>query len=68
MTKFFGYKNNSMEDAMKNHNENKYVISLYDYTGEALKPWAEAGYIYAMPLTYSTMKQQCVKNTLMVAV
>jgi len=23
---------------------NKYVISLYDYTGEALKPWAEAGY------------------------
>ena len=21
-----------------------YVISLYDYTGEALKPWAEAGY------------------------
>ena len=20
------------------------VISLYDYTGEALKPWAEAGY------------------------
>jgi hypothetical protein len=23
---------------------NKYVISLYDYTGEALIPWAEAGY------------------------
>ena len=23
---------------------NKYVISLYDYTGEALRPWAEAGY------------------------
>ena len=44
MTTFFGYKNNSMEDAMKNHNENKYVISLYDYTGEALKPWAMAGY------------------------
>ena len=44
MTKFFGYKNNSMEDAMKNHNQDKYVISLYDYTGEALKPWAEAGY------------------------
>ena len=22
----------------------KIVISLYDYTGEALKPWAEAGY------------------------
>ena len=44
MTTFFGYKNNSMEDAMTNHNENKIVISLYDYTGEALKPWAEAGY------------------------
>lgn len=22
----------------------QYVISMYDYTGEALKPWAEAGY------------------------
>ena len=44
MAKFFGYKNNSMEDAMKNCNENKIVISLYDYTGEALKPWALAGY------------------------
>ena len=44
MVKFYGYKNNSMEDAMKNCNENKIVISLYDYTGEALKPWAEAGY------------------------
>jgi len=44
MTTFFGYKNNSMEDAMTNHNQDKYVISLYDYTGEALKPWAEAGY------------------------
>ena len=42
MTKFYGYKNNSMEDAMTN--ETKVVISLYDYTGEALKPWAEAGY------------------------
>ena len=27
-----------------NSNIHKYVISLYDYTGEALKPWAEAGY------------------------
>jgi len=44
MTTFFGYKNNSMEDAMTNHNQDKYVISLYDYTGEALKPWAMAGY------------------------
>ena len=53
MTTFFGYKNNSMEDAMKNHNENKYVISLYDYTGEALKPWAEAGYIcYAFDIQH----------------
>ena len=24
--------------------DRKYVISLYDYTGEALRPWAEAGY------------------------
>ena len=22
----------------------KQIISLYDYTGEAVKPWAEAGY------------------------
>ena len=29
---------------MTNHNKDKYVISLYDYTGEALKPWAMAGY------------------------
>ena len=40
MTKFYGYKNNHMEENMTD----KYVISLYDYTGEALKPWAEAGY------------------------
>ncbi len=44
MVKFYGYKNNGMEDAMTNPNQDKYVISLYDYTGEALKPWAEAGY------------------------
>ena len=24
--------------------KHKYVLSLYDFTGEALKPWAEAGY------------------------
>lgn len=29
---------------MTNLNVDKYVLSLYDYTGEALKPWAEAGY------------------------
>ena len=32
----------------------KYVISLYDYTGEALKPWADAGYIcYAYDIQHS---------------
>ena len=42
-----------MEDAMTNHNKDKYVISLYDYTGEALKPWAEAGYIcYAFDIQH----------------
>ena len=40
MVKFYGYKNNHMEDMMTD----KIVISLYDYTGEALRPWAEAGY------------------------
>lgn len=29
---------------MTNLNVDKYVLSLYDYTGEALKPWAEQGY------------------------
>ena len=29
---------------MTNPNVDKYVLSLYDYTGEALKPWAEQGY------------------------
>ncbi len=29
---------------MTNHNVDKYVLSLYDFTGEALVPWAEAGY------------------------
>ena len=57
MTTFFGYKNNSMEDAMTNNNKDKYVISLYDYTGEALKPWAEAGYqCFAYDIQHS--KQQ----------
>ena len=49
MVKFYGYKNNHMEDNMTD----KYVISLYDYTGEALKPWAEAGYIcYAFDIQH----------------
>ena len=29
---------------MEENMTDKIVISLYDYTGEALKPWAEAGY------------------------
>ena len=29
---------------MTNPNVDKYVLSLYDFTGEALKPWAEQGY------------------------
>ena len=38
---------------MTNHNKDKIVISLYDYTGEALKPWAEAGYIcYAFDIQH----------------
>ena len=49
MVKFYGYKNNHMEENMTD----KYVISLYDYTGEALKPWAEAGYIcYAFDIQH----------------
>jgi hypothetical protein len=36
------------------NNNDKYVISLYDYTGEALKPWAEAGYTcYAYDIQHS---------------
>ena len=34
--------------------KDKIVISLYDYTGEALKPWAEAGYTcYAYDIQHS---------------
>ena len=29
---------------MNNLNNEKYVVSLYDYTGEALRPWAERGF------------------------
>ena len=45
---------------------NKVVLSLYDYTGVAVKPWAEAGYqcycfdiqhdgrgLYERPIHYS---------------
>ena len=36
------------------NNNDKYVISLYDYTGEALKPWAEAGYTcYAFDIQHT---------------
>ena len=32
----------------------QYVISMYDYTGEALKPWAEAGYTcYAFDIQHN---------------
>ena len=36
------------------------VLSLYDYTGEALKPWAEAGYTcYAFDIQHSTEERKC---------
>ena len=36
------------------------VLSLYDYTGEALKPWAEAGYYcYAFDIQHSTDENKC---------
>ena len=39
----------------------QYVISLYDYTGEALKPWAEAGYTcYAFDIQHPEIgKRDC---------
>ena len=45
------------------------VISLYDFTGEALKPWADDGY-GVMLLIYSMtcMKLQKIITLLMVAV
>lgn len=47
---------------MTNPNAGKYVISLYDYTGEALKPWAEAGYIcYAFDIQHDAEKI-CIDN------
>jgi len=36
------------------------VLSLYDFTGEALKPWAEAGYTcYAFDIQHSTDENKC---------
>jgi hypothetical protein len=36
------------------------VLSLYDFTGEALKPWAEAGYCcYAFDIQHSKEKPKC---------
>ena len=36
------------------------VLSLYDYTGEALKPWAEAGYCcYAFDIQHNIEKPKC---------
>ena len=41
--------------------KNKIVISLYDFTGEALKPWAEAGYTcYAFDIQHP--KDKVVKD------
>ena len=32
------------------------VLSLYDFTGEALKPWAEAGYTcYAFDIQHQSL-------------
>ena len=39
------------------------VISLYDYTGEALKPWAEAGYAcYAFDIQHLDTKVEGYAN------
>ena len=36
------------------------VLSLYDYTGEALKPWAEAGYAcFAFDIQHNPDKHKC---------
>lgn len=44
---------------MNNPNANKYVISLYDYTGEALMPWAEAGYrCYAYDIQHKVVEHK----------
>jgi len=40
--------------------DRKYVISLYDYTGEALKPWAEAGYhCFAYDIQHDEPMERC---------
>ena len=37
------------------------VISLYDYTGEALRPWAEAGYeCYAYDIQHKEDRREAV--------
>jgi hypothetical protein len=36
-------------------NKRKVVLSLYDFTGEALKPWADRLAMNAMRLIYSMM-------------
>ena len=44
---------------MTNPNVDKYVLSLYDYTGEALVPWAEAGYTcYAYDIQHDGTKAE----------
>jgi len=43
--------------------KNKIVISLYDFTGEALKPWAEAGYAcYAFDIQHLDTKVEGYAN------
>jgi len=40
--------------------DRKYVISLYDYTGEALKPWAESGYqCFAFDVEHDERLDRC---------
>lgn len=45
---------NELVRCKMNVNKNKIVLSLYDYTGEALTPWAEAGYTcYAFDIQHT---------------
>ena len=39
---------------MKKQNTKNIVVSLFDYTGNMLKPWADAGYVcYAVDLQHN---------------
>ena len=40
------------------------ILSLYDYTGEALKPWAAAGYdCYAFDIQHNKGTEATFENT-----